>query len=71
MKTAIIQYENLLRLPHNNWIQRKPEVSLKFQQSFLSIVQESKQKLQLPYLKENLQIINNPLEFLEWNVNFI
>lgn len=68
-KTAIIQYEKLLRLPHNNWIQRKPEVCLKSQQSFLSIVQEIKQNLQLPHLKENLQIRNNPLEFLEIEYN--
>ena len=68
---ALIQYEKLIRLPGNNWHSYSPLCRLKTQKSFISIVQELKQKINIPNLKENLQIKPNPLTLLniEYNLN--
>ncbi|KAJ4429612.1 hypothetical protein ANN_21798 [Periplaneta americana] len=67
---ALIQYEKLIRLPGNNWHSYSPLCRLKTQ-SFISIVQELKQKINIPNLKENLQTKPNPLTLLniEYNLN--
>lgn len=63
-KTAVIQYEKLIRLPFNTWQTRKFTTNLKTQESFLSKVRNIKNQipLTLPPNKENLLLKINPLQ---------